>query len=126
MTTETEIRTIEMIFPEQANHYGTLFGGNALAMMAKAAFLAATRHAGAKVVMARSDRVDFTTPIQVGEMLELVARVSRTGRSSMSVEVMAEARSIGGARARPALSGRFEMVAVDEKGRPVPVAREVS
>ena len=126
MTIETEIRTIEMILPEQANHYGTLFGGNALALMAKAAFIAASRHAGAKVVMARTDRVDFATPIQVGEMLELVARVSRTGRSSMSVEVEAEARSIGGAHARPALSGRFEMVAVDETGRPVPVARDVS
>ena len=116
----------ELVLPAQANHYGTLFGGNALALMAKAAFLAATRHAGAKVVMARSDRVDFATPIQVGEMLELAARVSRTGRSSMSVEVEAEARSIGGARARRALTGRFEMVAVDETGRPVPVAREVS
>lgn len=122
----SETRMIEMIFPEQANHYGTLFGGHALALMAKAAFVAATRHAGSAVVMARSERVDFATPIQVGEMLELVAHVSRTGRSSMTVEVDATARSIGGARARPALSGRFEMVAVDRAGRPRPVGPEVS
>ena len=32
-----------MVFPEHANHYGTLFGGNALHLMAKAAFLAAGR-----------------------------------------------------------------------------------
>lgn len=118
---QSETRLIEMIFPEQANHYGTLFGGHALALMAKAAFVAATRHAGAAVVMARSERVDFATPIRVGEMLELVAEVSRTGRSSMTVEVRATARSIGGAQARQALSGRFEMVAVDAKGRPQPV-----
>jgi len=26
-----ETRFVEMVFPEQANHYGTLFGGHALA-----------------------------------------------------------------------------------------------
>ena len=36
---------VEMIFPEQANHYGTLFGGNALSLMARAAFVAAARRA---------------------------------------------------------------------------------
>ena len=127
MPADSETRMIEMIFPEQANHYGTLFGGHALALMAKAAFVAASRHANTSVVMARSERVDFTTPIKVGEMLELVARVSRTGRSSMTVEVQGTARSIGsGASARTALSGAFEMVAVDAEGRPRPVGPEVS
>lgn len=114
---------VEMIFPDAANHYGTLFGGNALALMAKAAFVAATRHAGAAVVMARSERVDFATPIRVGEMLELTAEVTRDGRSSMTVEVTGIVRPIGGAADRPALSGRFEMVAVDADGRPRPIAR---
>lgn len=128
MPADSETHMIEMIFPEQANHYGTLFGGHALALMAKAAFVAATRHAKGAVVMARSERVDFATPIKVGEMLELVAQVSRTGRSSMTVEVQGTARSIGGARAgaRIALSGAFEMVAVDAEGRPRPVGPEIS
>lgn len=126
MPATSEICMVEMIFPEQANHYGTLFGGHALALMAKAAFVAATRHAGTSVVMARSERVDFSTPIKVGEMLELIARVSRTGRSSMTVEVQGTARSIGGAYERIALSGAFEMVAVDAEGRPRPVGHEVS
>jgi len=43
-----ETRFVEMVFPEQANHYGTLFGGNALSLMGKAAFVAATRRAGAR------------------------------------------------------------------------------
>lgn len=28
-----ETRFVEMVFPEQANHYGTLFGGHALSLM---------------------------------------------------------------------------------------------
>lgn len=126
MQAEPETRMIEMIFPEQANHYGTLFGGHALALMAKAAFVAATRRAGASVVMARSERVDFRTPVRIGEVLELVARVSRVGRSSMTVEVVGTARGIGAAQERLALSGQFEMVAVDAGGRPRPVGSEAS
>ncbi|MFT3690661.1 acyl-CoA thioesterase [Paenirhodobacter sp.] len=111
---------VEMIFPEQANHYGTLFGGNALSLMAKAAFVAATAHARMPVVMARSERVDFATPVKVGEILELRASVIRTGCTSMTVEVS----GVVGA-GRRALNGRFEMVAVDDAGRPRPVAREL-
>ncbi len=122
----TETRMVEMIFPDAANHYGTLFGGNALALMAKAAFTAATRHAGGSVVMARSERVDFTTPIRVGEILNLTARVIRTGRSSMTVEVLGLAQATTGATERQALSGRFEMVAVDAHGRPLPIAQNIT
>lgn len=34
------IELTDIVFPEQANHYGTLFAGHALQSMAKAAFLA--------------------------------------------------------------------------------------
>lgn len=118
-----EIRMVEMIFPDAANHYGTLFGGNALSLMAKAAFIAATRHAGRSVVMARSERVDFATPIRVGELLELTARVTRTGRTSMTVNVIGTAGPTTGKDGRRALSGEFEMVAVDADGRPQPILR---
>ena len=75
-----ETRFVEMVFPEQANHYGTLFGGNALSLMGKAAFVAATRHARSAVVMATSDKIEFHVPVKVGEMAKLTARVSRVGR----------------------------------------------
>ena len=57
-----ETRFVEMVFPEQANHYGTLFGGHALSLMGKAAFVTATRHARQSVVMATSDKSNFTSP----------------------------------------------------------------
>src|ERR1700738_4921899 len=46
-----ETRLIDVVFPDRANHYGTLFGGNALHPMDKAAFIAATRHSRQHVVM---------------------------------------------------------------------------
>lgn len=120
MPDQPPTRLTEMIFPDQANHYGTLFGGNALALMAKTAFVAATRRADGAVVLARSERVDFATPIPVGTLLDLTARVTRIGRTSMTVEVTG---TIGGAR--PALTGQFEMVAVDAAGRPRPISQGI-
>lgn len=114
-----QTRMVEMIFPEHANHYGTLFGGNALALMAKAAFVEATRHAATRVVMARSEQVDFTTPIRVGQILDLSARIVGTGRSSITVEVQGHVSDA----TRPVLSGRFVMVSVDGSGRPQAIAQ---
>ena len=42
----------EIVFPDQTNHYGTLFGGEALEMMDKAAFIAASRLSRTAVVTA--------------------------------------------------------------------------
>jgi acyl-CoA hydrolase len=114
-------RFIEMIFPEHANHYGTLFGGNALSFMGKAAFVAATRRARTAVVMASSDKIDFHMPVRVGELIELDARVARVGRSSMTVEVEVTAEALLTGERRLAMRGSFEMVAVNAVGRPVAI-----
>jgi len=117
----TNARFIEMIFPEHANHYGTLFGGNALSLMGKAAFVAATRRARTAVVMASSDKIDFHVPVRVGEIVELDARVARVGRSSMTVVVEVTAEALLSGDRRLAMRGTFEMVAVDATGRPIAV-----
>ncbi|MCO8019375.1 acyl-CoA thioesterase [Brevundimonas diminuta] len=117
-----ETRFAEMVFPDQANHYGALFAGAGLALLSKAAFVAASRRARGDVVMARSEAADFYTPVRVGELLDLSARVVRVGRSSLTVQVEGIAETLATGARRPALSGRFEMVAVDADGRPVPIA----
>ena len=116
-----ETRFLEMIFPEQANHYGTLFGGTALDLMGKAAFIAASRAARHAVVMASSEKVTFHSPVAVGQLAELVSRVERVGRSSMTVHVSLTAEVLATGERRLAVEGWFVMVAVDDRGRPVPV-----
>lgn len=115
-----KLRMVDMVFPPQTNHYGTLYGGDALKMMGKAAFIAATRYSRAVIVMAASDRIDFRSPIRTGEMIELVSEVGRTGRSSIDIGVELWAEDVlSGARRHAATAG-FTMVSVDEKGRAKP------
>ena len=122
-TAQGEARLVEIVFPHHCNHLGTLFGGQALAWMDKAAFLVASRFAGRTVVTARSDRIDFREAVRLGEIVELVASVTGVGRSSMTVRVQMLREATPGAEQKLATSGEFVMVAVDAQGRAAPVAR---
>lgn len=119
-------RMVEIVFPDHTNHLGTLFGGQALAWMDKAAFVAASRHARATVVTARSEQLDFHTPVPNGALVELVARVVGTGRSSMQVEVEMHSEDLLSGERRLATRGRFTMVALDAAGRPTAVPQVAS
>jgi acyl-CoA hydrolase len=106
------------VFPAAANHYGTLFAGEALSLMSRAALLAAAEHAGGDVVVAACSGITFRSPVRVGEVLHLSARVVRSGRASMTVSVEGSAGRLGGCETAPVLEGLFQMVAVDANGRP--------
>jgi acyl-CoA hydrolase len=120
------LRLVDIVFPGQANHYGTLYGGDALKMMGKAAFITSTRHARATMVMAASESIDFTSPVHEGEMVELVAQVRKVGRSSVRVEVQLWAESLLTGARRHAATALFTMVAVDREGRAKALAKELS
>ena len=116
-----EARLLEMVFPDHANHLGTLFGGQALAWMDKAAFVAASRYARRTVVTARSEQVDFRLPVRQGQLVEAVARVVGVGRSSMQVDVELFAEDLPTGERDLCTRGRFVMIALDAYGRPTEV-----
>ena len=116
-----ETTLVEMVFPGQTNHYGTLFGGQALALMDKAAFIVASRYARRTVVTASSEKCDFRVPVRQGQLVELIARVVDTGQTSMNVEVDLVAEDLLSGDRQLATQGRFVLVALDGHGRPTTV-----
>ena len=117
----TEVTLIEMVFPEQTNHYGTLFGGQALALMDKAAFIVASRYARRAVVTASSEKVDFHVPVSQGQLVELVARVVATGSTSITVDVTLYAEDLLTGDRQLGTQGRFVLVALDAHRKPTTV-----
>jgi acyl-CoA hydrolase len=111
----------EVVFSDQTNHYGTLFGGHALRMMDMAAFVAATRYARKTVVTVSAERVDFRGPVAHGELAELEAKVLSTGRTSLTVEVTLTAEVLLTGERRACARGVFVFVALDEDRRPTAV-----
>jgi acyl-CoA hydrolase len=118
-----EIFITDIILPNQTNNHGTMFGGEVMALMDKAAGIAGLRFSRKPLVTASSERIDFRTPIQAGEIIEASARVIYVGRTSMIVRVhiFAEHPLIG--QRRTCTTGYFSMVAVDPQGHPIPVPR---
>jgi acyl-CoA hydrolase len=118
-----EVFITDIILPNQTNNHGTMFGGEVLALMDKAAGIAALRFCRLPVVTASTERIDFRTPIQQAEVIEAQARVIYVGRSSMIVRIriLAEHPLVGDRRV--CTTGYFSMVAIDGAGRPQAVPR---
>jgi acyl-CoA hydrolase len=110
----------EIVFPDQTNHYGTLFGGEALEMMDKAAFIAASRLSRTAVVTASLDKTDFRQPVRHGELAEVYANVVSRGRTSMVVKTELFSENLLTGERRLCTVSHFAMVAVDGTGRPTP------
>lgn len=117
----TEVTITDLVLPHQTNNHGTMFGGEVLAMMDKAAGIAALRFCRQPVVTASTERIDFRTPIHTGEIIEATAKVIYVGRTSLLVRIHIYAEHALVGERRVCTTGYFSMVAVDAEGRPVPV-----
>lgn len=98
------------------NIHGDIYAGWLLDQMETAATQFATKLSKGRCSTVAVDRVQFQSPINVGDLVSLYARLEETGRSSMVivVEVFAEHR-LSHANAR-VTEGRFTLVAIDEQG----------
>ena len=105
-----------------ANSAGFIHGGTVMKLCDEAAGLAAVRHSHSRVVTAAVDRMTFLNPVFVGELLTLNARVNAVWRTSMEVGVRVVAEDPRTGDSRHTGSAYFTMVAIDEEGRPIPVA----
>lgn len=116
-----EVRLAELVMPNQTNPLGSLFGGHALGLMDHAGWVAATRCARRTMVTVALDRIEFKVPVRAGQLVELAARVTRVGRTSVTVAVDMYAEDVATGHRQLATSGSFVFVAIDGDGRPVPI-----
>jgi len=116
-----EARTLELVFPEHTNPLGAAFGGFVLGLMDKVGSYAAARRAKKPVVTVAVGSVEFKVPIRTGDLLEVVAKVVRVGRTSLTVEVEVYKERFGENGRVLATRGVLTYVAVNERGEPVPV-----
>lgn len=116
-----ETRIFKAVFPNTTNHYDTLYGGTAMALMDEVAFIAGTRFSRKRLVTVSSDRIDFNQPIPAGTIVELVGKVVHVGRTSLKVLVEIFVEQMYEDRRELAITGTFTFVAIDEHKKPVPV-----
>jgi len=76
-----------IVFPNDLNAYGTLFGGRVLDLCDRLSGIVARRHSGRMCVTLGIDSVRFLAPAKHGDILVLKAAVNRTWRTSMEIGV---------------------------------------
>src|SRR5262245_23704042 len=112
---------IRWMGPQDANGTGFVHGGVVMRMCDEAAGIAAIRHSGTRVVTAGMDRMAFTEPVAVGDLLRCIASVNAVWRTSMEVGVRVEAESPLTRHVRHTSTAFLTMVAVDDQGNPMEV-----
>ncbi|QNJ99061.1 acyl-CoA thioesterase [Constantimarinum furrinae] len=121
---KSETRIFKAVFPNTTNHYDTLFGGTTLHMMDEASFICATRFSRKKMVTVSTDKIDFTTPIPQGSIVELVARVDKVGRSSCVVKTEVFMEDMYSDDREKVVTGYFTFVAIGEDKKPILILSE--
>ena len=111
----------ELVFPNDANPYGSMFGGRLMALMDKVGAMAGAAYAGTVVTTASTEAMDFLHPIRVGEQIEATARVVSVGRSSMVIKVDVYSDNILTGERHHCTRAHFNFVALDGAGRPTRV-----
>jgi len=107
--------------PESRNIFGSVHGGWIMRQVDQAAYVCAARHAGNQAVTASIERVDFRSPIRIGDLVTLRASVHWVGRTSMVIGVRVEAEDLMTGEVRHTNSCLLTFVAIDAAFQPVPV-----
>jgi len=115
----------EFALPTDANPLGNVLGGKVMHLVDLAGAMAALRHARCHVVTASIDYMTFLHPIRIGSLVILRSSVNRVFRSSMEVGVRVEVEDLRTGHRRHASSAYLTFVAIDEAGKPIPLARVI-
>jgi len=118
---QSETHVFKTVFPNTTNHHNTMFGGRVIMMMTETAFMTATRYSRKNFVMVSTDRIDFTKPIPAASLVELVGRVEKVGRTSITIKVAVYLEKMNEDFREQVVTGTFTLVAIDENHKPLPV-----
>jgi acyl-CoA hydrolase len=109
----------QIVMPMHTNGVaGVLFGGVMMQWIDVCAGVAAMRHAAGAVTTASIDRLDFLSPVHVGEIVVLQAQVNYVARTSMEVGCRVETEDMATRSRRYVTKAYLTFVAIDERGKP--------
>lgn len=110
--------------PKDTNPNGDIFGGWLMAQMDLGSGILASKTARTRVVTVALDGMSFLRPVRVGDTVACYAWVESIGRSSMKIPVEVWVQRYMQTEQTLVTQAVFIYVAVDQKGRPIPVRRD--
>src|SRR5881275_774744 len=109
-----------IVFPNDINTLGTLFGGRVMEQCDRVCAVVAKRHSGRNCVTLGIDSVRFLASAKHGDILVFKAAVNRVWRTSLEVGIKVFAEDFETMKHKHIVSAYFTFVAVGDSLRPVP------
>lgn len=122
---ESLVSMTELVLPNDTNTFNNLMGGRLMHWMDIVSAIAAQKHSNNVVVTASVDNISFKSPIQLGNVVTLKAKVTRSFNTSMEVKIEVEAEDVPSDKKVDSNLAYFTFVALDKDGHPTPVPKVV-
>ena len=111
-----------MPMPADANGNGDIFGGWIMAQVDLAGAVLPVRVAKGRIATVAVEEFVFKQPVSVGDLLSFYARITRVGRTSISVQVEVYAeRNPAAIETVKVTEAKLTYVAIDANGKPRPL-----
>jgi acyl-CoA hydrolase len=111
----------ELVLPNDTNVFGNLMGGRLMYWMDIASAMAAMKHCNAPVVTASVDNISFESPIKLGNVVHIEAKVTRAFNSSMEVHMKVWGEDLTHQYKYQSNEAYYTFVALDPNRKPRPV-----
>lgn len=111
----------ELVLPNDTNTFGNLMGGRLMYWMDIAAGMAAGKHCNAPSMTASVDNLSFKTPIKLGNIVHIQAKVTRAFNTSMEIHLKVWGEDSLHQYRYESNEAYFTFVALDPNGKPRPV-----
>jgi len=108
----------ELMIPSYSNFGGKIHGGIILSLMDKVAYVCAAKHSDGYCITASIDVVDFLAPVEVGELVSLMASVNYVGNTSMIIGIRVISENLKTHVTKHTNTSYFTMVAIGDDNKP--------
>jgi acyl-CoA hydrolase len=112
----------ELVLPNDTNTFGNLMGGRLMYWMDIAAGIVAVRHSNAPCMTASVDNISFKTPIKLGNLVRIEAKITRAFNTSMEIHLKVWGEDSLHQYKYESNEAYFTFVALDPNNKPRPVA----
>ena len=120
---ESRVIMTEIVLPNDTNTFGNLMGGRLMYWMDIAAALSAMQHCASPVVTASVDNISFESPIKLGNVVHIEAKVTRAFNSSMEIHINVWGEDALQQYKYKSNEAYYTFVALDPNGKPKPIIK---
>lgn len=122
---EGEITIQTLAMPADTNANGDIFGGWLVSQMDLAAGVLAKKISHGRVATVAIHSMSFLRPVHVGDIVSCYVQLLKSGNTSLTITVEVWAQPVYATESYRVTEGTFVFVAIDEHGKPRPLAEKI-